>query len=85
MTNISDPEFKLDPFNTTIDVLLTKLCGSLDAGFSSKKLFIPREFPPFYQVLNKIICANLLASKHSIEIGLQHAKTLYRIGKKNLF
>lgn len=72
--NIGDLEFKLDRFNITVDQLLTKLSSSLDVGFITKRLFIPNKFTPFYQVLNKMIYVNLLLSKHSIEIGLQHAK-----------
>lgn len=51
ITNIDDPKFKIDRFSIFVWELLTKISSSPNVGFSTKQLFIPGEFTPFYRVL----------------------------------
>lgn len=82
ITNIGDPEFKIDRF---IVSLLAELSSSLNVGFSAKRFFIPNEFTSFYRALNKMVCTNLLPSKFFAKIGILHGNILYYIEKRVTF
>lgn len=83
--NIGDTGFKLEWYIITNEDLLTKPFGSLGVGVIGKWFFIPGEFTHFYQVLNKMVCSNLLPSKHSYKIGHLHEKILYCLRKHIVF
>lgn len=83
ITNTKDANIHLEGYRISNEDLLTKLTSSPNVSLNSKQLYIPSEFTHFNQVLNKIVCDNILPSKHSSEVGYVHAK-IYIVLEKEL-